>query len=192
MISILLSGCTQNQEINGDTPGESSVALTTIHITDVPIDEFSHVIITFSMVKFHSDETGWENISIDEENQSIVLLNLHLNNITESLTSIELPIANYTKLWLVINNATGMLNGQSNEINLIVASETLKIQQLFKLLEGDNDITLEIDLNASIHSYKGGKEYKILLYLVGIMHKHNNKIQFKEQDKNELKKQSSK
>jgi hypothetical protein len=109
------------------------------------------------------------------------------NNITESLISIEIPIGNYTKLWLVIENATGILEGSSEEINITVPSNTLKIQQLFKLAGGDNEITLEINLNVSIHSYKGGEAYKILPVLGGIMHNHDNQLQFKEQDNNKLK-----
>ena len=182
LVSLVLAGCTQNQDSN-----DAALAVTTINIADAPVDDFSHVNITFSMVKLHNNVTGWENITVTEENQTMDLLNLHLNNLTDSLASISLPIGNYTKLWLVIDNATGVLKGQTEEINLTVPSGTLKIQQLFKLAEGDNDITLEIDLNASIHSYKGGEAYKILPVLGGIMHKHNNKIQFREQDKNKLK-----
>jgi len=184
---LVFAGCTENQETNQDTDDDVSSAVTTIHITDAPVDDFSSVIITFSIVKLHSNETGWTNITIDEENRTLDLLNLHLNNITESLTSIDLPSGNYTKLWLVIDNATGVLEGSTEEINITVPSNTLKIQQLFKLTEGTNDITLDIDLNASIHSYKGGEAYKILPVLGGIMHKHNNQLQFKEQDKNKLK-----
>lgn len=184
---LVFAGCTENQETDQDTDDDVSAAVTTIHITDAPVDDFSSVIITFSMVKIHSNETGWTNITIDEENRTLDLLNLHLNNITESLTSIDLPSSNYTKLWLVIDNATGILEGSTEEINISVPSDTLKIQQLFKLTEGTNDITLDIDLNASIHSYKGGEAYKILPVLGGIMHKHNNQLQFKEQDKNKLK-----
>jgi uncharacterized protein YxjI len=184
---LIFAGCTENQKTDQDTTDDTSAAVTTIHITDAPVDDFTSVVITFSMVKLHSNETGWQNITIDEENSTLDLLNLHLNNITESLTSTNLPIGNYTKLWLVIDNAIGVLEGSTEEINITVPSNTLKIQQLFKLLDGDNDITLEIDLNASIHSYKGGEAYKILPVLGGIMHKHNNQLQFKEQDKNKLK-----
>jgi len=184
---LVFAGCTENQETDQDAGDDVSSAVTTIHITDAPVDDFSSVIITFSMVKIHSNETGWTNITIDEENRTLDLLNLHLNNITESLTSINLSSGNYTKLWLVIDNATGILEGSTDLINISVPSDTLKIQQLFKLTEGTNDITLDIDLNASIHRYKGGEAYKILPVLGGIMHKHNNQLQFKEQDKNKLK-----
>lgn len=184
---LFLAGCTQNQDSDSETTGEESMARTAIHITDAPIDDFTHLNITFSMVKLHSNESGWENITVDEENQTVDLLNLHLNDLVDSLISTNLPIGNYTKLWLVIENATGVLNDTSEEITLTVPSNILKIQQLFKLVEGDHDITLEIDLNASIHSYKGGTEYKILPVLGGIMHKHNNQLQFQEKDKNKLK-----
>lgn len=186
LVSLALAGCTQNQDTDNSPTDEASIAATSIQITDAPVDDFSHVNITFSMVKIHSNETGWENISISEENQTVDLLSLHLNNITDSLTEINLQTGNYTKLWLVIDKATGTLIGETEPINLTVPSGTLKIQQLFNLLEGDNAITLEIDLNASIHRYKGGEAYKILPVLGGIRHEHNNKVQFREKDKNKL------
>ena len=186
LVSLAFAGCTQNQDTDDTPTDNASIAATSIQITDAPVDDFSHVNITFSMVKIHSNETGWENITIDEENQTVDLLKLHLNNITDSLTEINLQTGNYTKLWIVIDEATGTLIGDTESINLTVPSGTLKIQQLFNLLEGDNAITLEIDLNASIHSYKGGEAYKILPVLGGIRHEHNNKVQFREKDKNKL------
>jgi len=179
--SIFLSGCVE-QPITGD---ES--AITDIRIGDAPTDEFSHINITFSEIRLHSNETGWINETIAEENGTLDLIDLHLNNITDSLTIMDLPIANYTKLWIVIDSATGVLKEDSTEINITIPSGILKIQQLFKLAEGDNTIMVDIDLNASIIKYKGGEEYKILPVLAGLSHQHKNQMKFKEQDKTKLK-----
>ncbi len=177
-LAMIFSGCVEEE-------AGIKTTLTEIRIGDMPTDEFDHINVTFSEVKLHSNETGWENYTI--EDGEIDLIHLHLSNITEQLTMMELEVGNYTKLWLVIDSATGVLKGEDGEIELTVPSGTLKIQQLFKLVEGDNTITIDIDLNASILKYKGGEEYKILPVLGGISHHHNNKLKFQEQDKNKLK-----
>lgn len=59
----------------------------------------------------------------------------------------EIEIGNYTKLWIVVENATGVLKATNETINFEVPSGTLKIQQLFKLQEGDNTITVDINLD---------------------------------------------
>jgi hypothetical protein len=179
--SILLSGCVEQSNTNGE------YAVTDIRIGDAPTDEFDHINITFSEVRLHSNETGWITETIDAENGTLDLIDLHLNEITGSLTIMDLPLANYTKLWIVIDSATGILKDDSTEINLTVPSGILKIQQLFKLDDGDNIITVDIDLNASILKYKGGEEYKILPVLAGLSHQHKNEMRFKEQDKTKLK-----
>lgn len=179
--SIMLCGCVEQSNTNGE------YAVTDIRIGDAPTDEFDHINITFSEVRLHSNETGWINETIDAENGTLDLIYLHLNEITGSLTIMDLPLANYTKLWIVIDSATGMLKDDSTEINLTVPSGILKIQQLFKLDDGDNIITVDIDLNASIVKYKGGEEYKILPVLAGLSHQHKNEMKFKEQDKTKLK-----
>ena len=180
LCSILLSGCVEQQD------ADVASAVTDIRIGDAPTDEFKYLNITFSEVRLHSNETGWINETVSEENGTIDLIHLHLQNITDSLTIIDMPLANYTKLWIVIDNATGVLKNDSRQITLKVPSNILKIQQLFKLAEGENAIIIDIDLNASILKYKGGEEYKLLPVLAGISHQHNNQIQFKEQDKNKL------
>lgn len=179
--SILLSGCVEQQS-TGD-----EYAVTDIRIGDAPTDEFSHINITFSEVRLHSNETGWINETIDAEDGTLDLIDLHLNDITDSLTILDLPIANYTKLWIVIDSANGTLKEDSTVVNLTVPSGILKIQQLFKLGGGDNTITLDIDLNASILKYKGGEEYKLLPVIAGLSHQYKNEMKFKIQDKTKLK-----
>ncbi|MBU0498375.1 MAG: DUF4382 domain-containing protein, partial [Candidatus Thermoplasmatota archaeon] len=135
-----------------------------IRIGDAPIDEFNYVNITFSEVKLHSNETGWESIPL--ETMTIDLLNLHLQDLNETLAIGDILTGNYTKLWIVVENATGILKETGETIVFKVPSNTLKIQHLFSLQKGNNTITIDIDLNNSIRSPGHGKKY-ILLPVIG-------------------------
>ena len=180
-MTILISGCVQQDEVGIKT------ALTEIRVGDMPTDEFDHIWINFSEIRLHSNESGWVNISADESVQPVDLLYLHMNNLNETLGIADIPVGNYTKLWINITNATGLLNETQTMVNFTIPSGTLKIQHLFKLDEGDNMITVDIDLNNSILKYGGGEEYKLLPVISGLEHQHKNKLQFQEHDKNKLK-----
>ncbi len=147
VLFVIASGCVevQDEEANGEV--ESKMSFTEIRVGDMPTDDFSHINITFSEIKLHKsgNDSGWVNISMD--NTTVDLLYLHINNLTEQLGIAEIEIGNYTKLWIVVENATGVLKATNETINFEVPSGTLKIQQLFKLQEGDNTITVDINLD---------------------------------------------
>ena len=139
--SAALSGCFQPVAVLKTT-------LTQIRIGDMPTDDFDHIWINFSEIRIHKsgNNSGWINLSYQP--MVVDLLYLHINNITELLAEKELEIGNYTKLWINITNATGQLNNTGEIIYFTIPSGTLKIQQLFKLDEGKNNITVDIDLNS--------------------------------------------
>ena len=116
---VFTSGCVEEE-------AEVGAAVTEIRIGDTPIEDFSYVNVTFSEFKLHSTEVGWTNTSVDK---TIDLINLHLLDLTEQLGIVDLDIGNYTKLWLVVDNATGVLKEGNQEINFTIPSNTLKIQQ---------------------------------------------------------------
>jgi len=177
--TIFLSGCVE-EEIGVET------SLTEIKIGDKPTDDFDNLWINFSEIRIHSNETGWESIPADESILPIDLLDLHIKYINVTLGIADIPIGNYTKLWLNITNATGKLNLTGEIINFTIPSGVLKIQQLFKLGKGENSITVDIDLNNSILKYGNGENYKLLPVISRLTHKHNNQIKFQEKDKEKL------
>jgi len=84
--------------------------------------------------------------------------------LTEQLGLEDIPIGNYTKLWIVVDNATGVLSATSETIFFDVPSDMLKIQHLFDFRKGNNTITVDINLDESILMYGDGDEakYKLL------------------------------
>jgi|GEM_PF-4149592 len=49
----------------------------------MPTEDFSHVNVTFSEIKLHSNESGL--VSIPLETTTVDLIYLHMNNLTEQL-----------------------------------------------------------------------------------------------------------
>ena len=185
VFSIFLSGCVE--ETNNIDEGDGCVeqfASTEIRIGDAPIDDFDHVNVTFSEVMLHNNETGWESIPL--ENMTIDLLYLHLHDLNETLAVGDILSGNYTKLWIVVDNATGVLNETGEEIVFKVPSNTLKIQHLFWLQKGQNVITIDIDLNNSIRSLGHGKKYLLLPVIGAFRAKYANGNIEKIQEKNQL------
>ena len=156
-----LSGCMQTEEQNGGTT-EAQMSLTEIRVGDIPTEDFSHVNVTFSEIRLHKsgNDSGWINITTDPT--TVDLIYLHLNNITEQLGIEEIEIGNYTKLWIVVDNATGVLKDSNETVNFAVPSGILKIQHLFDIRKGNNTIEVDIDLDNSIVEIGQGAAYKLL------------------------------
>ncbi len=181
LVSMLVftSGCIEETQQKGET----AISVTSFRIGDVPTDDFIHVNITFSEVKLHSNETGWINIPLNVT--TVDLLYLHMNNLTETLGIGEIEVGNYSKLWIVIDNATGVLKTTNETVYFQVPSGILKIQQLFKLEEGNNTFTVDIDLENSIHVYGGGESYKLLPVIseLNVSHANGTKIRFRNHER---------
>lgn len=56
----------------------------------------------------YSNETEWVTITSDQK--TIDLKELDITNTTVILGSEEIEIGNYTKLWIVVDSASGVLN----------------------------------------------------------------------------------
>jgi len=171
VLILVLSGCvkeeiknkgaedgeTENEEgKNGETENGGStgaeMSFTTVTISDEPIDNFSHINVTFSEVKVHKagndNDSGW--IIFDMETKTIDMLYLHNNNVSEVLGVMNLTAGNYTKLWVIVDSATGVLNETGEEITFDVPSGDLKYQQSFEIKEGNTTIDVELDLGESV------------------------------------------
>jgi hypothetical protein len=58
---------------------------------------------------------------------------------------------------------------------------------MFNITKGNNSITVYIDLNKSIKSYRGGTEWKLTPVLSSLSHKHENQVRFQEKEKDKIK-----
>lgn len=185
--TLVLSGCVEEIEPDGEETeiengeyvepengGETEpddeetktdeASFTTVLISDAPSDNFSHINVTFSQVKIHKyaneNDSGW--IVFDMEPKTIDMLYLHKNNLSEELGVKNLSVGNYSKLWIVVDSATGVLKETGKEITFHVPSGDLKIQQSFEIKEGNTTIDVEIDLDRSILYVPQGNVYKLL------------------------------
>ena len=178
---VAISGCIEEKPEEGGEV-EAQMSFTEVRISDMPTEDFSHINITFSTVKLHKsgeeNESGWTVINSDPK--TFDLIYLHVNNLTEQLGIANVSIGDYDKLWIVVDNATGVLKSNNETVVFDVPSGTLKIQQLFKLLEGNNTITVDIDLDNSI--LVAGNVYKILPVVSKLQHHHEHKLQFSEEE----------
>ena len=147
-----LSGCVEETDDSESGTTEGKMSFTTITISDAPSDNFSHINVTFSEVKVHKvgndNDSGW--ISFEMDPKTIDMLYLHKNNLSEELGVTNLSVGNYTKLWIVVDAATGVLKETGENITFHVPSGTLKVQQSFEIKEGNTTIDVEIDLDRSV------------------------------------------
>ena len=95
--------------------------------------------------------------------RSVDLMYLHLNNLTEQLGLEDINVGNYTKLWIVVDNASGVLSATGETVFFDVPSDTLMIQHVFDFRKGNNTITVDINLAESILMYGEGDGAKYTL-----------------------------
>ncbi|UCD13039.1 MAG: DUF4382 domain-containing protein [Thermoplasmatales archaeon] len=158
-------------------------------VTDKVTEDFDYVNVTFSEIRLFN-QTGDNDsyISVMSENKTVDLISLNLSHINESLGVAEIEVGNYSKLWINVSNAIGVLNETKETVNISVPSGWLKIQQLhlFNIQKGNNTITVDIDLENSIHMFHGGEEYKFIPVISSIEHSHEKKLQFREHNRSKI------
>ncbi len=178
--TLTLSGCI-NQ-------GDQETSLTKIFISDAPVDDFDHINITFSQVKIHKagddNDSGWIFFN-DNTSKTIDLIYLHENNLSAELGVENLSYGNYTKLWIVIEKATGILNETGENITFDVPSGDLKIQQQFSINEENTNIDVELDLNQSVLYVPQGGVYKLLPVISTVKVDHDDDDEDDEDDDEE-------
>jgi len=173
ILAIFLSGCTTDDKTNEETIDETTednggdaqtkMSFTKILISDAPSENFSHINVTFSEVKVHKsrdgNDSGW--IVFTTETKTIDMIYLHVNNLSSELGVKNLTAGNYTKLWIVVDAATGVLKDTGEEVIFDVPSGTLKVQQSFEIKEGNTTIDVELDLDRSVLYVPQGGVYKL-------------------------------
>lgn len=185
---VLACGCIEEEkeEVKLET------ALVAVQVTDKITENFSYVNVTFSEVKIHKhledDDASWVTITSDPKTVDLVALNL--SHINETLGVAEIEVGNYSKLWINVSKAVGVLNSTGETVNITVPSGWLKIQQLhlFNIQKGNNTITIDIDLENSIHTFHGGEEYKFIPVISRMEHHHEKQLKFREHNHSKIKK----
>ncbi len=179
--TLTLSGCINTRD--------QDTSLTKIFISDAPVDDFDHINITFSQVRIHragyDNDSGWIYFN-DNTSKTIDLIYLHENNISAELGVENLSYGNYTKLWIVIEKATGILSETGENITFDVPSGDLKIQQQFIINEENTNIDVELDLNQSVLYVSQGGIYKLLPVISSVNVDHNDDDEDEDEDEDEL------
>ena len=187
-IACIISGCVEEEQ--EEEPETTTNAVIDFRITDKVTEEFAHVNVTFSEVRlfYQDDDESYETIVSSPKTVDLVYLNL--SQVNESLGVAEIEVGNYSKLWINVTDAVGVLAATSETVNITVPSGWLKIQQLhlFNLSKGNHSILVDIDLEGSIHTFHGGEEYKFIPVISQIEHRHEHKLQFKEKNADKIKK----
>jgi hypothetical protein len=183
VITLVLSGCVQEEE----TETGEKISFTTVLISDTPSENFSHINVTFSEVKVHKsgndNDSGW--IFFDIEPKTIDMIYLHENNLSEELGVKNLTAGNYTKLWIVVDSATGILKETGEEIVFDVPSGDLKVQQSFEIKEGNTTIDVELDLDRSVLYVPQGEVYKLRPQLGKMKIKYDEDEEEEDEDEDE-------
>lgn len=188
----MVSGCVEEKLVEDETePEPAETGSLSFYVGDEYADDFRYVNVTFSEIKLHQqiedENESWVYVLMDEI--TIDLKTLHDQNATALLSTVDVEIGNYSKLWINVSNATGVLAETNETVNFTVPSGWLKVQQLhlFNVSKGNHSITVYIDLDKSIKSYRGGTEWKLTPVISSISHKHEDKLKFKENDKSKIK-----
>ncbi|HKZ23301.1 MAG TPA: DUF4382 domain-containing protein [Thermoplasmata archaeon] len=121
-----------------------------VFVRDAPI-EWDQLNVRFSDVQVHradaGDESGW--ISLPLTSPSIDFM--ALGELTEQLALHRAPAGKYTQIRIVVSSVDGML-ADGTPVSLMVPDGVLKTVTPFNLTGGGSTtITLDLDLDASIH-----------------------------------------
>lgn len=187
---MLVSGCVEEDQ--GDGSGVvTETSFTEFKVTDKVTEDFTHVNVTFSEIRLFKqiDDDNESYATVSLGSKTVDLIHLNLSNINETLGVAEIEVGNYSKLWINVSSVTGVLNSTGETVNITVPSGWLKIQQLhlFNIQKGNNTITVDINLEDSIHTFHGGEEYKFIPVISRIEHHHENELQFREHNQSKIK-----
>ncbi|MFW6120953.1 MAG: DUF4382 domain-containing protein [Petrotogales bacterium] len=184
---VLACGCIEEGGEDGDGAGTASVEFC---VTDKVTDEFSHVNATFSEIRLflQTEDDNESYVSVVSEPKTVDLVYLNLSHINETLGVDEIEVGNYSKLWINVSNVVGVLNSTGETVNITVPSNWLKIQQLhlFNITKGNHTITIDIDLENSIHTFHGGEEYKFIPVISRLEHHHEHQLRFREHNHSKI------
>lgn len=191
---VITCGCVEEEKDEDGTSPPAGVitGIIAFQVTDKVTVDFKHVNITFSEIRLFEQLNEEENesyIVVMDEPKTVDLVYLNLSQINATLDIAEIEVGNYSKLWFNVSKAIGVLKDTNETVNITVPSSWLKIQQLhlFNISKGNHTITIDIDLESSIHTFHGGEEYKFIPVISSMEHKHEHKMQFREKDTNKLK-----
>jgi hypothetical protein len=121
----------------------SGKGVLTIQVMDKPV-ELDHLNMTIDWVKIQDEGENWHNLTLKTEPFYFDLLSLQ--NVSETLSETELPVGNYTKIWMHVLTANATYP-DGTVAELTVPSDVVKVLLKPHLsLEDGGQMTVLIDL----------------------------------------------
>lgn len=149
-----------------------------IYVKDAPAD-WSHVNVTFSVVKIHEanvsedndndnateqnetteDDSGWHTLEMEQQTLDLKAF----VNISALLADGNVTVGKYTQIRIVVESVTGVLVNGTNVVFKVPSGE-LKINKPFTIVKDqETKLTVDIDLSKSIVQNPNGWIFKPVL-----------------------------
>ena len=132
----------------------------TVSITDAPVD-LSKLEVTIDNMEVQSQNNSWINIPFTDGVQSVRVDLLSLQNISQDLSTTQLPAGNYTNIRLHVKDATATYKDGTTD-NLNVPSDKIDIIIHFEIKENATTNVL-IDMSADSAAISNSHNLKPVL-----------------------------
>ena len=123
----------------------SGKGVLTIQVMDKPV-ELDHLYLTIDWVKIQGEGEVWLDLPLITEDESFYFDLLALQDVSETLSTAEVPAGSYTMIQMHVLDATAVYPDET-EAELNVPSDVIKILLKPHLeIESDGQVTVLIDL----------------------------------------------
>jgi len=140
----------------GDSTGSGEVTMSITDAKPVLPEGAEYLLITFEEVLVHKAGGGWISLPLAESPYTIDLLQFYNGKTTELVPPVSLESGKYTKIRIVVSEATIGIKDEFDEVNdfkVTIPSENLKTDKnfIFDVKGGGAvDITVDFDLSKSL------------------------------------------
>jgi hypothetical protein len=117
----------------------------TVAIKDAPVD-LSHLEVTIDSLEVQSQDNGWINIPFIDGVQSVTFDLLSLQDVSQDLSTTQIPTGTYTKMRLHVSEAIATYNDATTE-NLNVPSDKIDVIIHFEVKD-EATTSILIDMTA--------------------------------------------
>ena len=129
----------------GTIQANETTGTLTVSIKDAPVD-LSKLEVTIDSIEAQSQDHSWINIPFNDGVQSVQFDLLLLQDVSQDLSTTQIPVGTYTKIRLHVTDATATYKDGTTD-NLNVPSDKIDVIIHFEVKEGDTT-NVQIDMTA--------------------------------------------